>query len=184
MMMGLGEEQDEVVEVFKDLRKVGVSILTLGQYLRPSDKHAVMTRYYHPDEFRELKRIALGLGFVHVEAGPLVRSSYHAHEQADAAQAALASPGLPGAQDTSRLSSDLEDAQHLTHLWLLIAPRLSSSLIVSGYGCVRCTGPFATSIVVWPERLIFFTSAPFDDQVTDHLGVAARRGVCTAVLPS
>jgi lipoic acid synthetase len=90
MMMGLGEEHEEVIEVFKDLRKVGVSILTLGQYLRPSDKHAVMTRYYHPDEFRELKRIAMGLGFVHVEAGPLVRSSYHAHEQADAAQAALA----------------------------------------------------------------------------------------------
>ena len=89
MMMGLGEEHDEVIEVFKDLRKVGVSILTLGQYLRPSENHAVMTRYYHPDEFRELKRIAMGLGFVHVEAGPLVRSSYHAHEQADAAQAAL-----------------------------------------------------------------------------------------------
>jgi lipoic acid synthetase len=84
MMMGLGEEQDEVIEVFRDLRKVGVSILTLGQYLRPSENHAVMTRYYHPDEFKELKRIALGLGFVHVEAGPLVRSSYHAHEQADA----------------------------------------------------------------------------------------------------
>jgi lipoic acid synthetase len=89
MMMGLGEAHDEVVEVFRDLRKVGVSILTLGQYLRPSENHAVMTRYYHPDEFRELKRIAIGMGFVHVEAGPLVRSSYHAHEQADAAQAAL-----------------------------------------------------------------------------------------------
>ena len=89
LMMGLGEEHAEVVDVFTDLRKVGVSILTLGQYLRPSQDHAVMTRYYHPDEFRELKRIALGLGFVHVEAGPLVRSSYHAHEQADAAQAAL-----------------------------------------------------------------------------------------------
>jgi lipoyl synthase len=88
MMMGLGEEKDEVVEVFKDLRKVGVSILTLGQYLRPSPDHAVMTRYYHPDEFRELKSIALGLGFVHVEAGPLVRSSYHAHEQADAVRLA------------------------------------------------------------------------------------------------
>lgn len=88
MMMGLGEEQDEVVQVFKDLRGVGVSILTLGQYLRPSPAHAVMTRYYHPDEFRDLKRIALGLGFAHVEAGPLVRSSYHAHEQADAADAA------------------------------------------------------------------------------------------------
>jgi len=84
MMMGLGEEQDEVIQVFKDLREVGVSILTLGQYLRPSAHHAVMARYYHPDEFRELKRIAMGMGFVHVEAGPLVRSSYHAHEQADA----------------------------------------------------------------------------------------------------
>lgn len=90
MMMGLGEEQDEVVQVFKDLRDVGVSILTLGQYLRPSNDHAVMTRYYTPDEFRELKQIALGLGFAHVESGPLVRSSYHAHEQADAATAALA----------------------------------------------------------------------------------------------
>jgi lipoic acid synthetase len=89
MMMGLGEEQDEVIAVFEDLRNVGVSILTLGQYLRPSERHAVMTRYYHPDEFRDLKRIAMGMGFVHVEAGPLVRSSYHAHEQADAAQAAM-----------------------------------------------------------------------------------------------
>jgi lipoic acid synthetase len=84
LMVGLGEEHDELVDVFRDLRGVGVSILTLGQYLRPSPAHAVMTRYYHPDEFQELKRIALSLGFVHVEAGPLVRSSYHAHEQADA----------------------------------------------------------------------------------------------------
>jgi lipoic acid synthetase len=90
LMVGLGEEHDELVQVFKDLRKVGVAILTLGQYLRPSTDHAPMTRYYHPDEFAELKRIALGLGFVHVEAGPLVRSSYHAHEQADAATHALA----------------------------------------------------------------------------------------------
>jgi lipoyl synthase len=90
LMVGLGEEQDELVQVFKDLRGVAVSILTLGQYLRPSPDHAVMTRYYHPDEFAELKRIALGLGFAHVEADPLVRSSYHAHEQADAAEAALA----------------------------------------------------------------------------------------------
>jgi lipoyl synthase len=90
MMVGLGEQPDELVAVFRDLRKVDVAILTIGQYLRPSPDHAVMTRYYHPDEFAELKRIALGLGFVHVEAGPLVRSSYHAHEQADAAEAALA----------------------------------------------------------------------------------------------
>ncbi|MCA1585927.1 MAG: lipoyl synthase [Acidobacteria bacterium] len=83
LMVGLGEEQHELVGVFDDLRGVGVSILTIGQYLRPSPDHAVMTRYYHPDEFRELKRLALERGFVHVEAGPLVRSSYHAHEQAD-----------------------------------------------------------------------------------------------------
>jgi lipoic acid synthetase len=89
LMVGLGEEQDELVQVFRDLRDVGVAILTIGQYLRPSPDHAPMTRYYHPDEFAALKHIALGLGFVHVEAGPLVRSSYHAHEQADAATLAL-----------------------------------------------------------------------------------------------
>jgi len=87
IMVGLGETLDEMVAVFNDLRQVGVSILTIGQYLRPSPKHAKMTRYYHPDEFAELKAIALNTGFVHVESGPLVRSSYHAHEQADAFQA-------------------------------------------------------------------------------------------------
>ncbi len=88
IMVGLGEEHDELVATFRDLREVGCQILTIGQYLRPSAEHAPMTRYYHPDEFRELKRIALDLGFVHVESGPLVRSSYHAHETADAWQAA------------------------------------------------------------------------------------------------
>ena len=83
-MLGLGEGRAEVIEVLRDLRRVGVEILTLGQYLRPSDDHLPMVRYYHPDEFAELKRIALSMGFGHVEAGPLVRSSYHAHEQADA----------------------------------------------------------------------------------------------------
>jgi lipoic acid synthetase len=84
IMVGLGEEEHELVAVLDDLRRVGVSILTIGQYLRPSPKHAKMVRYYHPDEFAELKRVALSKGFVHVESGPLVRSSYHAHEQADA----------------------------------------------------------------------------------------------------
>ena len=84
IMVGLGETTDEIMTVFDDLRQVGVSILTIGQYLRPSLKHAPMERYYHPDEFKELKRSALAKGFVHVESGPLVRSSYHAHEQADA----------------------------------------------------------------------------------------------------
>ena len=84
VMVGLGEQHDELVDVFSDLREVGCGILTIGQYLRPSAAHAPMVRYYHPDEFRELKQIALDLGFVHVESGPLVRSSYHAHETADA----------------------------------------------------------------------------------------------------
>ena len=84
IMVGLGETVEEIVTVFDDLREAGVSILTIGQYLRPSPKHAKMHRYYHPDEFAELKTIAMRKGFVHVESGPLVRSSYHAHEQADA----------------------------------------------------------------------------------------------------
>jgi lipoic acid synthetase len=84
LMVGLGEEHDELVETLRDLRRVGVSILTIGQYLRPTDAHLTMVRYYAPEEFAELKRIALDLGFGHVESGPLVRSSYHAHEQADA----------------------------------------------------------------------------------------------------
>jgi lipoic acid synthetase len=88
VMVGLGEERDELVDVFRDLRAVGCSILTIGQYLRPTPAHAPMTRYYHPDEFHDLKRVALDLGFVHVESGPLVRSSYHAHETADAFAAA------------------------------------------------------------------------------------------------
>jgi lipoic acid synthetase len=88
VMVGLGESHDELVATFTDLRRVGCGILTIGQYLRPSPAHAAMVRYYHPDEFRTLKHIALELGFVHVESGPLVRSSYHAHETADAYQAA------------------------------------------------------------------------------------------------
>ncbi|MFI5179241.1 MAG: lipoyl synthase [Vicinamibacterales bacterium] len=81
LMVGLGETWDELIDVFRDLRKVDCQILTVGQYLRPSLAHLPMARYYTPDEFRELKRIALELGFGHVESGPLVRSSYHAHEQ-------------------------------------------------------------------------------------------------------
>ena len=83
LMVGLGEEHDELVAMFKDLREAGCEILTVGQYLRPTAAHAPIVRYYHPDEFIALKQIALDLGFVHVESGPLVRSSYHAHETAD-----------------------------------------------------------------------------------------------------
>ena len=84
IMVGLGETHDEIVDVLGDLRRVDCQILTVGQYLRPSIAHLPMDRYYTPDEFVEIKRIALELGFGHVESGPLVRSSYHAHEQADA----------------------------------------------------------------------------------------------------
>jgi lipoic acid synthetase len=90
LMVGMGEAHDELVATFRDLREAGCQILTIGQYLRPSSDHAPMVRYYHPDEFRELKQIALDLGVVHVESGPLVRSSYHAHETADAFDAASA----------------------------------------------------------------------------------------------
>ncbi len=83
LMVGLGETMDEIVDVLRDLRTVDCQILTIGQYLRPSLAHLPMARYYTPDEFRRLKQIALDLGFGHVESGPLVRSSYHAHEQAN-----------------------------------------------------------------------------------------------------
>jgi lipoyl synthase len=85
VMVGIGEETDELIEVFRDLGERGVDILTVGQYLRPSKDHLPMTRYYTPEEFSFLKEEALKFGFKHVESGPLVRSSYHAHEQADVA---------------------------------------------------------------------------------------------------
>jgi lipoyl synthase len=85
VMVGIGEETGELIEVFRDLGERGVDILTIGQYLRPSKDHLPMTRYYSPAEFVSLKEEALKFGFKHVESGPLVRSSYHAHEQADVA---------------------------------------------------------------------------------------------------
>jgi lipoic acid synthetase len=82
VMVGLGEETAELLEVFRDLAVAGCDILTIGQYLRPSRDHLPMARLYTPREFAELKAEALKMGFQHVESGPLVRSSYHAHEQA------------------------------------------------------------------------------------------------------
>lgn len=78
MMLGLGEAWEEIVQTMADLREVECDILTVGQYLRPSPQHLPRVRYYAPEEFAELKRIGEGMGFLHVEAGPLVRSSYHA----------------------------------------------------------------------------------------------------------
>jgi lipoic acid synthetase len=83
-MVGLGEEWHEVVATLTDLRTAGCQIVTIGQYLRPSLANLPLARYYTPSEFADLKRIALQLGFGHVESGPLVRSSYHAHEQVEA----------------------------------------------------------------------------------------------------
>jgi lipoic acid synthetase len=81
VMVGLGERRDELSQAFRDLRAVGCDILTIGQYLRPSERHLPVERYYPPAEFEEMKAEALALGFRHVESGPLVRSSYHARDQ-------------------------------------------------------------------------------------------------------
>ena len=85
LMCGLGEEWDELIGAMHDLRAQDVDILTLGQYLRPSDAHLPIARWYTPAEFAELKRLGVEMGFRHVESGPLVRSSYHAWEQVEAA---------------------------------------------------------------------------------------------------
>ena len=83
LMVGLGESREDLRRTLIDLRQVECQILTIGQYLRPSPAHLAVERFYHPDEFAEIRKEALGLGFGHVEAGPLVRSSYHAREQVD-----------------------------------------------------------------------------------------------------
>jgi len=82
IMVGLGETREEVRQVMLDLRSSGVDVMTIGQYLRPSREHLPLERYYTPEEFDEMKAEGLSLGFTHVESGPLVRSSYHADEQA------------------------------------------------------------------------------------------------------
>lgn len=83
LMVGLGETMEELLEVFRDLAARRVDILTVGQYLRPSKDHLPIARYYSPDEFAFIKTETMKMGFRHVESGPLVRSSYHAHEQAE-----------------------------------------------------------------------------------------------------
>jgi lipoic acid synthetase len=90
LMVGLGETEDELLEVFRNMREHDIDVLTVGQYLRPSKKHAEVVRYYRPEEFAHLKAMALEMGFGHVEAGPLVRSSYHADEQVPARKSRLA----------------------------------------------------------------------------------------------
>ena len=93
-MVGLGETHDEMVETFGVLREHGVQVLTVGQYLRPTERHLPVVRYWHPDEFKALETAAYELGFDHIAAGPLVRSSYHADEHVpqDAARRRARSP--------------------------------------------------------------------------------------------
>ena len=88
IILGMGEEWDEVLVCMRDLRRVDVNILTLGQYLRPSDSHLPVARYYAPEEFAELRDLGLAMGFSHVQSSPLTRSSYHAWEQVAAARSA------------------------------------------------------------------------------------------------
>jgi lipoic acid synthetase len=91
IIVGMGEVAEEVVETMRDLRSVNCDLLTIGQYLRPSEKHLPVHRFYTPGEFAELRRAGEGMGFKHVASGPLVRSSYHADEQ-HAAAALATSP--------------------------------------------------------------------------------------------
>lgn len=100
IMLGLGETWAEIIETLRDLRACNVDIVTIGQYLRPTNNpiHLPVKKYYHPQEFEELGRIARQMGFLHVESGPLVRSSYHAHEQAERALTHVSGNGPVDAQ--------------------------------------------------------------------------------------
>ena len=80
-MVGVGETKEEINQTLRDLREIDCDILTIGQYLPPTREHYPLDRFYTPQEFAELKMLALEMGFSHVESGPLVRSSYHADEQ-------------------------------------------------------------------------------------------------------
>jgi lipoic acid synthetase len=102
IILGMGEEWDEVLTSMRDLRRSDVNILTLGQYLRPSDGHLPVVRYYTPAEFDELREIGLDMGFSHVESSPLTRSSYHAWDQARAAR--------PGARPAAAAGAALATA--------------------------------------------------------------------------
>ncbi|WP_080873521.1 lipoyl synthase [Oceanobacillus timonensis] len=101
IMVGLGETKEELIEAMDDLRANHVDIVTIGQYLQPTKKHLNVERYYHPDEFDELREIALSKGFTHCEAGPLVRSSYHADEQVSESAAQRRIKYMKGYEETS-----------------------------------------------------------------------------------
>ncbi|MFR9710332.1 lipoyl synthase [Paenibacillus sp. MB22_1] len=95
IMLGVGEEWDEILQAMDDLRAVDCDILTIGQYLQPTPQHLRVEKYYKPEQFAELKEEGMKRGFSHVESGPLVRSSYHAHEQVQSAKKQAGVPVLP-----------------------------------------------------------------------------------------
>jgi lipoic acid synthetase len=97
LMVGLGETHEEMVGAFEDLREAGVQVLTVGQYLRPTADHLPVVRYWHPDEFKELEKAAYALGFDHIAAGPLVRSSYHADQHVPQARPGVGPLGAAAA---------------------------------------------------------------------------------------
>ena len=101
IMVGLGETKEEIIQAMDDLRANNVDIMTIGQYLQPTKKHLNVERYYHPDEFEELKEIALSKGFTHCESGPLVRSSYHADEQVNQSSMQRRIKYMKGYEETS-----------------------------------------------------------------------------------
>jgi lipoic acid synthetase len=98
IMVGLGEEPEEVRATVADIRRAGVEILTIGQYLQPTPRHLAVARWVHPDEFAAYREHALALGFTHCEAGPLVRSSYHAHEHVGSRPYGAPVEGRPAAR--------------------------------------------------------------------------------------
>lgn len=106
IMLGLGETKEEILETMDDLLAHDVNIITIGQYLQPSTKHLYVEKYYHPDEFKELKEIALEKGFEHCQSGPFVRSSYHADEQVTAAAAQRRMQYVKGYESTAGKEAD------------------------------------------------------------------------------
>lgn len=106
IMVGLGETKEEILEAMDDLLTNNVDIITIGQYLQPTKNHLKVERYYHPDEFKELKEIALKKGFKHCESGPLVRSSYHADEQVSATALQRRIQYMKGYEETEKKEID------------------------------------------------------------------------------
>jgi lipoic acid synthetase len=105
IILGMGEREDEVLATLSDLRAVGVDIVTVGQYLRPSSRHLPVARWWTPGEFGTIQKAGMAMGFAHVQASPLTRSSYHAREAAEASASGRVSSGGPDAGSPPRVST-------------------------------------------------------------------------------